>query len=174
MKFRFVIIGLLISVLLGCSARIEDYQSTEPALNLEEFFNGKLTAWGVFTDRSNLVKRRFKVSMVGTWKDGVGILDEDFYYDDGKVEKRIWTLTKVSENEYTGIAGDVVGTAIGRTEGYALNWTYSLNLPVGDDVYELNFDDWMYLIDEKSLINIAEVTKFGFKVGEVTLFIQKE
>ncbi|WP_146447212.1 DUF3833 family protein, partial [Vibrio cyclitrophicus] len=34
-------------------------------------------------------------------------------------------------------------------------------------------DDWMFLMDEKRLFNKTEMSKFGFKVGEVILYIEK-
>ena len=36
-------------------------------------------------------------------------------------------------------------------------------------VYEVQFDDWMYRIDERIVINKVVMTKFGFRVGELTL-----
>jgi hypothetical protein len=34
-------------------------------------------------------------------------------------------------------------------------------------------DDWMYLIDENTMVNRAKMSKFGFEVGEVTLFFRR-
>ena len=42
---------------------------------------------------------------------------------------------------YEGRADDVAGTAIGEVAGNALHWRYTLALPVGDDVYHVQFDD---------------------------------
>lgn len=111
--------------------------------------------------------------MIGTWDGNNGILDEDFVYDDGEKQKRIWRITKNPDGTFTGTADDVVGEAVGRSEGFALNWRYTMALPVDDKVYEVQFDDWMYLVNAKNVINRASVSKFGLHVGEVTLFIQK-
>ena len=55
--------------LTGCaSAPVpQDYASEKPALDLKTYFNGELTAHGIFTDRSGKVVRRFTVAMTGTW-----------------------------------------------------------------------------------------------------------
>ena len=37
----------------------------------------------------------------------------------------------------------------------------------------VQFDDWMYLMNDKVLLNKAEMSKFGFKLGEVTLSFVK-
>jgi Protein of unknown function (DUF3833) len=64
----------------------------------------------------------------------------------------------------------VVGEASGGSAGAAtFNWQYTLKLPVRGSVYEVKFDDWMYRIDERIVINKVVMTKFGFRVGELTL-----
>ena len=165
----------LLSVLfiVGCSTSVNHYSNTTPELKLEEFYDGKLTAYGMVQNRSGEVLRRFRVDMEGTWEDNKGRLDETFFYDDGEQQQRTWYLEKRSNGQYSGTADDVVKPARGETNGYALNWRYTLTIPVDDNTWDINFDDWMYLIDEKRLINRAQMKKWGFTVGEVTLWIEK-
>jgi len=103
----------------------------------------------------------------------VGTLDESFEYSDGTKQKRIWKLTEVSPGKYIGKADDVVGEAIGESAGNALNWTYTLALPVDKDIYNVQFNDWMYLVTPKVMINKAQMSKFGIYLGEVTLSFYK-
>jgi hypothetical protein len=110
------------------------------------YFNGTLDAWGVFTDRSGKVVKRFTVVMECRWQGDDGVLDEDFTYSDGTKQRRIWRLKKLADGRYTGRADDVVGEATGQERGNAFNWTYTLALPVDGKVYEVQFDDWMYLM----------------------------
>jgi hypothetical protein len=151
-----------------------DYAAEKPALDLATYFNGELVAHGLFTDRSGKVQRRFTVTMKGTWTGDDGVLDEDFTYSDGKKERRVWRLKKLPGGRYTGMADDVVGTAQGQVAGNALQWKYTLRLPVDDKVYEVQFDDWMYLMDERVMLNKAQMSKFGFRLGEVTLSFYKK
>src|SRR5690606_36008077 len=102
------------------------------------------------------------------------ILDEDFTYSDGTKEQRIWTLEKTADGQWRGRAGDVVGEAKGSLSGNAFQWQYTLALPVGDSVYNVQFDDWMYLIDDTTLINRARMSKWGIELGQVTLFFRKQ
>ena len=160
--------------LFGCSSQnIEQYATQQPKLNLAQYFNGNVIAHGIFQDRSGQVVRRFTVQMNGQWEGNQGILDEHFTYSDGKKERRIWRLTQHEDGHYSGTADDVVGTARGRAVGNAFQWNYTLKLPVDDSVYEVQFDDWMYLVDERVMLNRATMSKFGIRLGEVTLSFQK-
>jgi hypothetical protein len=67
----------------------------------------------------------------------------------------------------------VVGSAEGAAYGQALNWRYTLRLPYRDKTIDVQFDDWMFLQPGGVLVNRATLSKFGFKVGEVTLFFVK-
>ena len=164
----------LLVTLSGCGTqKIADYANEKPVLDLRSYFNGLLDAYGVFTDRSGKVVKRFTVVMNCTWQGDNGVLDEDFSYSDGTRQKRVWRLTRLADGSYTGTADDVVGVALGESRGNAFHWAYTLSLPVDGKVYEVQFDDWMYLVDQKVMLNKAAMTKFGFGLGEVTLSFTK-
>ena len=171
-----VAIGLAAPLLLtGCAGPVpSDYASQSPKLDLKQYFNGKLLAHGIVTDRSGEVMQRFTVQLTGTWQGDTGTLDERFSYSDGRQETRVWTLTRGADGRYTGRAADVVGEAQGQAAGNALNWRYTLKLPVDDTVHEVQFDDWMFLMDERVMLNKAVMSKFGFRLGEVTLSFYKK
>ena len=160
--------------LAGCAApSIEDYASQKPTLDLRSYFNGTLDGYGIFTDRGGKVVRRFTVVIQGSWSGNEGVLDEDFSYSDGTKEKRVWRITRQPDGNYVGRAGDVVGEARGVARGNTLNWTYTMALPVDGRVIEVQFDDWMYLMDQSVMLNKAEMSKFGIRLGEVTLAFKK-
>ena len=173
---KFSLYAALLAALVtgACSTVTPDaYQAEKPVLELDQYFNGTLDAWGMFQDRSGQVIKRFTVVMRCTWVGDTGTFDEDFTYSDGTREKRVWSIKKLGGGRYTGTAADVLGEAQGTAAGNALNWKYVLKLPVDGKVIEVNFDDWMYLIDGKVMLNRAEMSKFGFKLGEVTLSFTK-
>jgi NOL1/NOP2/fmu family ribosome biogenesis protein len=66
-----------------------------------------------------------------------------------------------------------VGEATGRVSGNAFRWQYTMALPVDGRVWHVDFDDWMFLVDDKVLLNRAEMSKFGIRLGEVTLSFLK-
>lgn len=164
--------------LVACSApQVSQYANEKPTLDLSEYFSGTIDAYGIFTDRSGEVKKRFTVLIKANWivVEGkkVGTLDESFEYSDGTKQKRIWTLTEQAPGKYIGRADDVVGDAQGELAGNALNWTYTLALPVDGTIYHVQFNDWMYLITPKVMLNKAKMSKFGIDLGEVTLSFYK-
>ena len=163
------------AVLSGCAGPAPaDYALEKPLLDLKTYFDGELVAHGLFTDRSGKVVRRFVVQMTGRWNGNQGTLDERFTYSDGKTERRVWRLTDEGGGRWSGRADDVVGVAEGVASGNALNWRYTLSLPVDGKVYEVQFDDWMYLMDERVMLNKAVMSKFGIRLGEVTLSFHRK
>ena len=171
--FKSSLIALLL-LLSACSAPdVSHYAKNQPVFDPVRFFVGKTDAWGMFQQRSGEVVKRFHVAIVGREEDGNLILDEQFKYDDGTTQQRIWTLTRQPDGTWRGRAGDVVGEAIGQTAGNAMNLRYTLLLPVDGSTYEMTMDDWMYLIDENTMVNRTSMRKFGIEVGQVTLFFRK-
>jgi len=170
---RQVLLGAAAASLLtlaGCaSPQIADYAAEKPLLDLRQYFNGKVEAYGVFRDRNGLVKRRFVVAMDCRWDGEDGVLDEQFVYSDGERQRRVWRLKHLGEGRYSGRADDVVGVADGAARGNAFRWQYTLRLPVDGRDYDVQFDDWMYLIDDRVMLNHAAMSKFGIKLGEVQL-----
>lgn len=171
---RYLFAAMSIVLLTSCAApEPATYANQKPTLDLQRYFNGTLDAWGMFQDRSGKVVKRFTVVMRCKWEGDVGTLDEDFTYSDGTKQNRVWTLRKVGPDRYIGTAPDVVGEASGITAGNVLHWKYVLALPIGGRIYNVNFDDWMYLMDDRVMLNRAAMSKFGFNLGEVTLSFTK-
>jgi Protein of unknown function (DUF3833) len=177
-KYALTAVSSLTLLSLGACANMDvsTYAQEKPALNLSQYFNGKLTGHGVFMDRGGEVKRRFVVAITGTVNGDTITLDEQFSWSDGVKDSRVWTLTKKSSDglAWQGTAKDVVGAATGSVAGNALNWRYVLALPVDGKTYHVDFDDWMYLVDDKVMINKAVMSKFGFRLGEVLISFTKE
>ena len=153
---------------------VDEYAAEQPALDLKEFFSRPVQAWGIFQDRSGKVIKRFHVDINSRQEGNRLILDERFVYSDGSTQQRIWTLRPDGKNRWRGTADDVVGDAIGELAGNALRWRYELNLPVDGKTYLVTFDDWMYLMDENTLINRSSMLKFGVELGQVTPFFRRQ
>ena len=169
-----ILLAAMLLVLVACSsANLDHHSETIPQLRLEEFFDGKLKAYGMVLDRSGNLLRRFEVDLVGTWNGNKGELKEWFAFDDGETSTRTWYLEKLGSNQYQGTASDVIGVATGETRGSALYWQYDMDIEVDGTTYQITLDDWMFLVDENRLFNKTEMTKFGFKVGELILYIEK-
>lgn len=168
------LLALVTFGLAGCAGiPVDRYRAEQPVLDLARYFNGTIDGWGMFQDRSGEVIKRFTVVIDASWQGNVGTLDEHFTWSDGTTSRRVWTITKDDAGQYRGRADDVigeaVGEAVGEAAGNALHWRYVLALPVGDKTYHVDFDDWMFLIDERVMLNRSAMKKWGFHLGEVTL-----
>jgi hypothetical protein len=173
---KYLAVLILAMVLSSCSTpAIDQVTGNSQTLQLERYFAGKTMAHGLLLDRSGTVTRYFDVEIIGTWspEKQTLVLDESFVFNDGEHSKRIWTITKHSPNHYTGTASDVVGTANGLVNNNVLNWQYYLQVPYQGQVLNIHFDDWLYLINDRVVLNKATMTKWGFKVGEIIITFEK-
>lgn len=175
MKISTTVVALLLLSLSACSnVTVTDYKHLEPQLKLEEFFTGDLSAHGVVKDRSGRVIRVFNASIKTSWDQGIGTLDEDFTFDDGEQQKRVWRLRPQNDGSYIGTAGDVQGEGQLSVAGNSAFLDYVLTVPYGDGTVDVRVDDRMYLVAPGVLINESELKKFGVRVGSLLLVILQE
>ena len=159
----------------GCasSSSLAQFQDAPRQLVLEEYFLGETSAYGLFEDRFGKVRRQFKVDITGEVDGNRLTLTEKFVYDDGERDTRIWEIDILGNGRYRGTAGDVPGYAEGEVAGNAFNWKYKVDLKVGDSVWNVGFNDWMFLLEDDVLLNRAYVTRYGIEIGQVTIAFRK-
>ena len=173
---RIIFTFLTIFLLNNCTGnkmKPIDFKDQKPRLVIEDYLSGKVKAWGLLQDRSGKVTRQFSAELNGKWNGKQLILDEKFNWNDGEVQKRQWQINKIDEHHYEGTAGDVVGKAKGFSYGPAFKFEYVLLVPLKGKNVKITFDDWIFKQDEKVAINRAVMTKFGFKVAELTVMFSK-
>ena len=137
------------------------------------FFAGQCSAHGVFEDRFGKLRRQFKVQIQGEVNGDLLRLTEDFIYDDGSEEQRIWTIQRVADGSYRGSAPDVLGNASGCVANNCVFWRYRMNLHIAGRAWSVLFDDKMYLLDNQLMLNRARVSKWGLTLGTVSIFFIK-
>lgn len=166
---------LAASVATACASAssLEQFQSAPRQLVLEDYFLGETSAYGLFEDRFGKVRRQFKVDITGELEGNRLTLTENFLYDDGERETRIWEIDVLGDGRYRGTAGDVTGIAEGQVSGNAFNWKYKVDLKVGGSTWNVGFNDWMFLMQDDVLINRAYVTRYGIEIGQVTIAFRK-
>ena len=91
----------------------------------------------------------------------------------GEVQTRQWKIIKKDEHNYEGTAADVVGTAKGFSYGSAFKLEYVLLVPVKGKEIKITFDDWIFKQSDTIAINRAKMTKFGFRVADLTVVFVK-
>ena len=159
------------------SIKPKDYQTNDPKLDIRNYLQGKVKAWGIIENMSGKITRRFTVEMQGKWSNDQGTLEEYFIFDNGEESKRTWTVQFKNNHNFTATANDVVGIACGSQYGNSMNMKYVLNLEIDKEKrkkYKVNLDDWMYLIDQTMLINKSTIKKFGITFAKLTIFFQKQ
>ncbi len=170
--YRLAAAALIALALASCAAtEPQRYAQEKPALDLKRYFNGVIEGHGMVLDRSGEVTRRFVVTINASWQGDTGTLDEDFEWSDGVKEKRVWTLKPGAvPGQWVGTAADVIGQAAGTVAGNALNWRYTLAYKTAEGkTWNIGFDDWMFLIDERVMLNRAVMSFWGLRVGEVLI-----
>jgi len=176
-SIKIILLITCLFLITSCSSqnsmKPKDFINTEPLMTIENYFDGPVKAWGLLQDRSGKVTRQFKADMFGSFEGDILTLKEDFYWTDGEKQNRIWKIKKIDQNYYEGSAPDVVGIAKGFQYGSAFKFEYDLMVPFKGKNIKVSFDDWIFKQDDEVAINRATLTKFGFKVGELTVFFKK-
>lgn len=160
---------------MSCSnSDLDHYKNNNmPPIHFQEYLNGHITGTGIIQDRKGLVTKSFEFSGDASWQGDKGQFHEKMVYNDGKIDTRVWTFKKISDNQYEGYTDEVIGKAVIDISGNAMNWKYKMNVKVGDKTYLISFDDWMFLLPDGKLMNRNYFKKFGLTVGELTLLMQK-
>jgi hypothetical protein len=146
--------------------------NTRKAL-VEDYFHGRTRAWGVFEDRFGKVRRHITIDLVGRRDGDAIIVDEDFHYADGETEQRTWDIRQVAAGVYEGRTQEIDGIARGQMVGNAIHWKYKFNLLVGKQRRTVTFREWMEFQDGGKVLHRAYLSKWGVRLGTVTLVYQK-
>lgn len=171
---------LTAGLVAGCTGKpsLDDASLSTRDLNIEEFFDGELVAIGQFQDVFGTVRRQFTVRINGDWDGNRLRLVEDFVYEDGSTEQRIWTLKKTGDQTWQGTAPGVIGTAVGIEKGDRFNWKYTINLPVPSasgpaETVKVTFDDWIWLQSDTRAFNRAYMKRYGVDISDVSISFEK-
>jgi hypothetical protein len=148
--------------------------SASERFELTTFLHGRTHAWGIFEDRFGRLRRRFNVTMTGTWNDGIFVLDETFIYDDGRIEHRVWRVTPLSEGRFSAACDDCIGHAMGQCAADQVEMTYKFRLRLPSRTLIVDFVDRLYKISDTTAVNRATVRKWGVKIGDLSLFFVRD
>ena len=171
---KLSLLVLCLTLVSACaSVSVEDYEKNQPRMDVREFFDGNLSAHGIVKNRSGEVIRYFNATIIASWDDDVGELDETFYFDDGEEQKRIWILQPDGSGNLSATANDVIGAGQMQVSGNSIFMNYKLRIAYDDDTLDLYIDDRMYRVSDRVVINESTMRKWGFEVGKIILVIEK-
>jgi hypothetical protein len=178
----WLLVGLLVALglavlhsrTLGFRAqRPADFAGKGPAFDLRRHLSGPIQCEGVIYGPTGRVSARFVADMHGIWDGNRGVLKERFHYDSGRVQDREWTLELGNDGRVRATAPDVVGTGEGQSTGPAVRMLYRIRLDREAGGHVLDVTDWMYLMENGTIINRSQFRKFGIKVAELVATMRR-
>jgi hypothetical protein len=172
--------ALIVLIVIALRTRFASFQAQDPAdyrgkgpdFDLRRHLSGPLTCEGVIFGPTGRVSSRFVADMEGSWNGSTGTLAEVFRYDSGTVQHRAWTLALGQDGAITATAADVEGTGQGRVTGPGVMLRYRIRLTPEAGGHVLDVTDWMYLVENGTIINRSQFRKFGIKVAELVATIR--
>ncbi|MFN3937958.1 MAG: DUF3833 domain-containing protein [Gemmobacter sp.] len=150
------------------------FRGKGPDFDLRRHLSGPILCEGVIYGPSGRVTSRFVADMEARWEGNTGIMTERFRYDSGAVQDRRWTLTLGNDGTIRAEAPDVVGPGLGRQEGAGVRLDYRIRLPQDAGGHVLTVTDWMYLMENGTIMNHSQFRKFGIKVAELVATMRRK
>lgn len=172
----YVLLGMILAVLgqvlarrfVGFQAQSpDDYAGQAPAFDIRQRLNGAIVSEGVIYGPTGRVSARFVAEMHATWDGDTGTMTEHFRYDSGAVQDRSWAFKVGPGGVVTATAPDLVGEGRGVQKGAGVMLRYAIRLPESSGGHVLQATDWMYLMENGTIINRSEFRKFGIRVAEL-------
>ena len=145
----------------------EDYAGKGPNIDIREHLNGPILCEGVIYGPTGRVSSRFVADMEATWDGNTGRMTEHFRYDSGNEQHREWILTWHEGSKITAEAEDLDGTGTGQQAGPSVLLNYRIQLTEDAGGHVLDVTDWMYLMENGTIMNRSQFRKFGIKVAEL-------
>jgi hypothetical protein len=155
------------------ASKTVDSQDGVELFELTSFLAGRSRAWGIFEDRFGRLRRRLDVEMLGTWRGSEFVLEERFTYDDGESELRTWCVEPIGKGQFRATCPDCVGEATGVCDADSIRMSYRFRLKLQKREVVVAFDDRIFRMGDATAINRATVSKWGVKLGELSLFFQR-
>jgi hypothetical protein len=165
---------LIVARFVGFSAQHpRNYVGKGPIFDVRSHLNGPMICEGVMYGPFGRVSTRFVAKMNGNWDGNKGRLREEFSFDSGTKQQREWYLTVTHDGTVEARADDVIGVGQGLQMGSVLRLNYRLKLAQGAGGHVLDVTDWIYLLENGTLVNRSQMRKFGIKVAELVATIRR-
>lgn len=150
----------------------EDYSDADSSFDLRQHLNGHMICEGVIFGPTGRVSSRFTADFHITWTGNYGVMTEHFRYSTGETQTREWRLTVLPDGKVRAEADDLVGVGDGVQSGPGVKLEYRIRLPESSGGHVLDAIDWMYLVDNGTIINRSQFRKYGIKVAELVATIR--
>lgn len=177
-RISLMTLCVTVSLLAGCDqkASAPAMTGTGSAFDPMEFFDGHTHSWGVIEGRSGAPTEPIVTDSHG-WTDAANRLRmiQHLSFQDGRTQDRDWTLWRTGSGRFEATANDMVGTAKGEVDGRMFHWQWVLARSPGNMLMDVTMNQWMYRLEDGSVMIRTTVTKLGIIVAEVSeQFIRTE
>lgn len=164
---RVFVSGLGLAV-AGCATMptVPATLSVQP-ITLVDAFQGETLGRGVFSVPIAGVERAFTAKLVGTLDGNTFSVVEDFFFEDGEVQRLTWVFTRTGPFRWDGVREDTVGVAKVVETGTEVRLDYVADVVSRGETTRLAFSDVIYRREDETVINDAIVSRFGFPIGTV-------
>jgi hypothetical protein len=161
--------------LSGCASLTpQDFSAAVPRFEPDKFFEGPVQSWGVIETRSGSPKSRVRANLNGRREADHVIITQDFTFEDGHKQQRVWTIRRIDEHRYEAAADDVIGPAVGYAFGNAFHWEYTLQTNPKNAFTRVRMEHWMYLLgDGETMLNRVVIRKFGVTLAQTTEYFHR-
>ena len=129
-----------------------------PLFELTTFLAGRTRAWGIFEDRFGKLRRRIEVEMVGSWRDGLFVLEERFTYDGNETERRTWLVEPQGEGRFRATCPECVGGATGVCDTDSIRMSYHFLLKLEKRTIVVGFHDRIFRVGVAIAVNRATMS----------------
>jgi hypothetical protein len=150
-----------------------DYLERAPKMDVKNFFSGDLDGFAIITNPQGKIENSFVAKINGKWEENRGTVQYNYIYNGGKKDSRTWLITINDSTSYSAIGHDFIETAQGRNQGNASVVNYSLNTIFKDVKQRIDYEDKLYLVDDKSAIIVSTMRSGNKIVGEAVISLKK-
>ncbi|MEL7459666.1 MAG: DUF3833 family protein [Pseudomonadota bacterium] len=145
----------------------EEFLGSGPDFDIRERLNGPIICEGVIYGPTGRVSSRFVADFHASWDGNKGVMTEHFRYSSGETQDREWRLSLGNDGSIKAEADDLVGAGTGMQTGAGMVLNYKIKLPESSGGHVLDTTDWMYLVDNGTIVNRSQFRKFGITVAEI-------
>lgn len=163
---------LLMGLLAGCAQAPLAPGAAGAAFVPEQWFQGRTVGQGEFRRAVGGVQSRFDMVIEGGWDGRALTMDETFVSPKGRWN-RVWTITPTGPATYAGRLTTGHGSAVITRAGDTVRMRYRADAPLLKRPFAARFDQTLRLRPDGTVLNIADVYKFGLRIGRSTVIFRK-
>jgi hypothetical protein len=158
-------------LLAGCDKTPQPSASAGSSRSFDPvtFFDGHTHSWGVIESRAGAPTEQIVTDSHGE-ADGDGRLRmvQHLSFQDGTTQHRDWLLWRTGSDSFEATANDMVGSAMGSSDGNTFHWQWVLARSPGNRLMDVTMSQWMYRLADGSVMIRTTISKFGIILAEAT------